>query len=197
MPGSHPQVELRSEVATVAGTLKLRTILFNAALTLILVGLLAFNYQQEKLAREDAVNTQGRPPAIGSQVPEFHMRGESGVVVSFQDLPRQDTLLVLWYRGCEPSTQLLQALHELGAQSALRILPVSIADSVAEVKEFFQEKGWNFPVFADSDKSTKWAFKASISPAVYLIDKEGRIVYRQLGSSKQGFDYIVNALERL
>jgi len=185
-------------VASVAEMLNSRTIVFNVALTLILVGLLAFNYQQEKLAREDIVNTQGRPPAIGSQVPEFYVRSESGAVVKFQDLPQQDTLLVLWYLGCEPSTQLLQALHELGGgQSALRIMPVSIADSVTEIKEFFQEKGWSFPVFADADKSTKWAFKASISPAIYLINGEGQIIYRQLGSSKHGFDYIANFLQQL
>ena len=90
-------------MASVAEMLNSRTIVFNVALTLILVGLLALNYQQEKLAREDIVNTQGRPPAIGSQVPEFYVRSESGAVVKFQDLPQQDTLLVLWYLGCEPS----------------------------------------------------------------------------------------------
>jgi len=49
-----------------------------------------------------------------------------------------------------------------------------------------------FPIFVDANKSVKWAFKATISPSMYLIDSEGKIIYRQLGTSKQGLDYIAN-----
>lgn len=176
-----------------AGRVNHKTVLFNAVLTVALIGLLAFNYQQEKLAREDMANTQGRPPAIGSTVPEFYLVDEHGEKIRFQDLHQQDTLLILWYLGCEPSTQLLGALHDLAAASpGLQVLPVSIADSAAEVRPFYQDQGWDFPVFVDAGKSAKWAFKASISPALYIIDGEGQIVHRQLGSSRHGFDYLAS-----
>lgn len=180
-----------------AGKAHLRTILFNAVLTVILIGVLGFNYQQEKALQEDMANTQGRPPGIGSVAPEFYVRGESGQKIKFQDQHEQDTLLVLWDINCLPSVQFLGALHDMDLDGRkLQVMPVSIADSINEVKEFYKKQGWDFPVFVDADKSTKWAFKASITPAVYLIDKEGQIIYRQLSSARHAarhaLDYVVN-----
>ncbi len=180
-----------------SGKVNFKTIVFNAVLTVILIGVLGFNYQQEKALQEDMANTQGRPPAIGSVAPEFYVRGESGQKIRFQDQHVQDTLLVLWEIHCLPSVQFLGALHDMDlAGGKLQVMPVSIADSIDEVKEFYKKQGWDFPVFADADKSTKWAFKASITPAVYLIDKEGKIIYRQLSSAKYSakyaLDYVVS-----
>ena len=89
--------------------------------------------------------------------------------------------------------QFLEALHDMDLDGRkLQVMPVSIADSINEVKEFYKKQGLDFTVFVDADKSTKWAFKASITPAVYLIDKEGLIIYRQLRSARHALDYVVN-----
>jgi peroxiredoxin len=182
-------------VAILAGRLNYKSLVFNLVLTVILIGTLGFNYRQEKLIREDIANTQGRPPAPGTIVPEFHLLDSTGSRVKFQDLHGQDTLLVLWYTGCHPSVQLLEALNALVIENNhVKIIPVNITDSLAETKAFYEQKGWDFPLYVDADKSTKWAFKASISPAFYLISSDGQIIYRQLGSSKRGFDYIANWL---
>ncbi|HKM18336.1 MAG TPA: TlpA disulfide reductase family protein [Limnochordia bacterium] len=168
-------------------------IVFNLVLTVILIGILGFNYQQEKLTREDIVNTQGRPPAIGSLVPEFYVTDANGKKVRFQDLQEWTAMIVFWNIGCQPSVRFLEALCELDfADSPVQVMPVSVVDSLDAVRAFYEQRGWDFPIYVDADRSTKWAFKVTITPSFYLINNEGKIVYRQLGSSQQGFDYVAN-----
>jgi len=177
------------------GRINIRTLILNLVLTVILICILGFNYQQEKQAREDIANLQGQPPGVGSMVPDFTVINGLGEKVKFKELLDQETLLVLWYIGCQPSVQFLDAVNELLIENdQLKVMPVNITNSLEEVRDYFVQKGWHFPVYVDADKSAKWGFKATITPAVYLVSSEGKIVFRQLGTSKQGYDYIANWL---
>lgn len=60
-----------------AGKAHLRTIVFNAVLTVILIGVLGFNYQQEKALQEDMANTQEGRRGLGAWPRSFMCVGKA------------------------------------------------------------------------------------------------------------------------
>ncbi len=122
---------------------------------------------------------------VGSLMPEysattfegkkFDLGGERGKVV----------LLNLWATWCGPcryEIPELQKLHDANAGRGFEVIGVSLDDGGADmVKQFAAEHKITYPVLLDPDGKLANIFQTSEVPTSVLIDRKGKIIWKQLG----------------
>lgn len=115
--------------------------------------------------------------------------------VSMKALRGQVVLVEFWTFACwncknvEPY---IRQWHERYADQGLVVLAVhspefSFEADVANVAEYVEDKGIEYVVAIDNDFSTWKAYGNQAWPTLYLIDRNGRLVYRKIGEG----DYAV------
>ncbi len=95
-------------------------------------------------------------------------------------------------RNCKNVEPYVRQWHERYADQGLVVLAVHSPEfpfeaDVANVAEYVEDNGIEYPVAIDNDFSTWKAYGNQAWPTMYLIDKEGRLVYRKIGEG----DYAV------
>jgi peroxiredoxin len=79
-----------------------------------------------------------------------------------------------------PST-IAQVQRELKGKG-LVVLAVSFEESPAKVAAWVKKVGLPFPVFLDEDGAMKRAWRVQSTPTVFLIDRNGRVVGKSVGT---------------
>lgn len=64
----------------------------------------------------------------------------------------------------------------------LVVLAVSIEESQAKVAAWVKRVGLPFPVFLDEDGVMKRAWKVRSTPSVFLVDRQGRLIGKAVGT---------------
>jgi peroxiredoxin len=67
-------------------------------------------------------------------------------------------------------------------QQGLVVLAVSIKEDPATVGAWTRKVNLPFPVFLDEDASAARAWRVTVTPTVFLIDKRGRVVGKAIGN---------------
>jgi cytochrome c-type biogenesis protein len=124
--------------------------------------------------------------ADASVVPAYSAVLLDGDSVSLAAQRGHPVLLNIWATWCIPCREevpLLQKLHEAKRGDGLRVIGVSVDARGAEqrIRDFVKEFGVTFPIWLDPDERASFIFRAIGVPATYLIDREGRMVWRKLG----------------
>jgi thiol-disulfide isomerase/thioredoxin len=123
--------------------------------------------------------------------PELAVASLAGDTVSLAGQRGKVVLLNIWATWCPPCREempLLQELHEENAAAGLMVVGVSVDAWREEVRirEFLDAHGITFPVWLDPGERSTLAFRSVGVPATFLIDREGAIVWRNLGPLIQG-----------
>jgi peroxiredoxin len=64
----------------------------------------------------------------------------------------------------------------------LVVLAVSFEESPAKVAAWVKKVGLPFPVFLDEDGTVRRAWKVTVTPTVFLLDRQGRLVGKTVGT---------------
>jgi len=170
-------------------------VVFYLVLTVTYVVCVNLDYSLKKEMETDIINTSGPPPAIGTKVPDFEVLDGGNNILSNEDLMGSRHLIVIVDMQCSVSIDLLVSLNSIeGFLSEtgvnVKLILVHKNYSNKSTQSVLQEKNIYFPLFEDHEKSVKWAFKVNAWPAMYLVDEEGTIIYRQIGYT----DEVINML---
>ena len=140
--------------------------------------------------------------APGDSAPAFTLPTPGGERLSLTALRfgARATLVNFWYLNCPPCRiefpafeQLYTELHSKG----LNAVAIDKADSGLEVSRYLRRTGITFPVLLGGepdDHSVFASYRVSTFPVTYLLDGEGRIVFRTAGADVKG---LKEALTRL
>ena len=94
-----------------------------------------------------------------------------------------------WCAPCREEIPLLMSAREKYAPNGVEIIGIAI-DNAAKVREFSESLGIHYPVLlaeADGlDLMRKLGNSTGGLPYTVVADRQGRVVYRKLGSLKQG-----------
>ena len=145
---------------------------------------------------------------VGSQVnqraPDFTLQNLTGqnVNVKLSDFRGKIVMINFWATWCEPCLDempFLQAISDNWSSEDLEILAVASNDkeSLATVKQFIENKGYDFPVFYDSAGQAKSLYSIQGWPTTFFIDAEGiirRIQFADSFDNQAEIEDILNSL---
>lgn len=131
---------------------------------------------------------------------DFTLPDLQGRPVRFRDLDADYLLLDFWGTWCGPCIQSIPRLVQIQNRydpSRLRVIGVAYeqtepAEGVERVEQAIQELGINYPILLGEHDQQPCplasALKIQAYPTLILIDRHGRILWRDTGGGSQTFD---------
>ncbi|MEB3286370.1 MAG: TlpA family protein disulfide reductase [Vampirovibrionales bacterium] len=161
---------------------------------LLLVGILVYGGSRaiwhgpkaiENIKAEKATDTALLP--LGSEAPNFILPGTDGKDYHLRDYRGQKLVLVeifaSWCPHCQASVSALKTLYKQYGDT-LEILSINAGDKPpmkSTSQEFKAAFGVPYPILEEPSDSLMAAYKLSSYPTMYLVDKQGKIIYAHNG----------------
>jgi peroxiredoxin len=120
---------------------------------------------------------------LNSQAPDWTFSTTEGETIRLSELKGKVVLLDFYYKGCFPcmlAIPELQKLHEQFKDSGLMVIGMNPIDSAEEIAEFKKKRSVTYPSII-ATKELAEEYNVSGYPTFYLIDKAGKIIFRQSG----------------
>ena len=127
------------------------------------------------------------PLSKGTIAPDWNLISLQGENIKLTDLKGQLVLIDFFYMSCGPCIQALpslRGLHEKYKDKGLTVIGMDPFDKNAEdMKAFLAKHQISYTVFL-SGKDVAKEYLVSGYPTMYLIDKNGKILFSQVGYGK-------------
>ena len=127
---------------------------------------------------------------IGNYAPDFEIPGIDKEVYHLGSyLKKYKAIAVVFMGNYSPNVdRYIERLKQIQADFADKDFTIigidsnhrtePIAESIAMMQEYAQNKGLNFPYLRDSTRDVAKSFKVKVIPSVYLLDKDAVIRYQ-------------------
>jgi len=133
---------------------------------------------------------------VGATVPDFVLETATGGSLSLKELRRghKAILLHFWFYGCGPCQEelpLLIAFHTTFQSSGLAVVALNNGDGESTLRQWVLDNRVRFPVVMAENppsagkKNTLRSYRVSAYPTDYLIDSEGRVLWRGVGGAEE------------
>ncbi|MDQ3623822.1 MAG: redoxin domain-containing protein [Verrucomicrobiota bacterium] len=170
------------------GTSYLLTVLSTVAVLYLLV----FQTTGTPAGSASAVATSNM--AVGQQAPDFSLTDHKGQAVSLASLRGKYVLIDFWATWCGPCKEVMPVVaraHEEFRGKGLEVLGISIDEDGQKFLSYVNANGFAYPQLHDPDMAVANAYHVQAIPSIFLINKEGVVVAKNLGG-----DAIVETVRR-
>ena len=141
------------------------------------------------IALASCAKNDGKPGevAVGKPAPPYTATRLEGGLVSIAEQRGKVVLLNVWATWCAPCREeipYLQSLHTEHHARGLEVIGVSVdaSGSSESIRSFRKDFGMEYPIWLDPDERVQQLFLALGVPASYLIDREGVLRWKHLGT---------------
>ena len=137
-------------------------------------------------------------------LPSIEVKDIDGNTVNVQSIMDDGVPVILsfWYTTCKPCLQELGAVNDAYVdwieEAEFKVVAVSTDDSrsSAKVQPMVNGRGWtDFTILLDENSDLKRAMNVQTQPTVFVLDREGNVVYTHTGytpgSEEELFDQIL------
>jgi peroxiredoxin len=126
--------------------------------------------------------------AIGSLAPNWELPLITGNKIKLSDLKGKVVVMDFWFKACIPCQQQmvdLQKLYTKYNKAKVVFIGVNTIDDLVkgQLKLFLEKRNITMPS-AYNGKAVEKQYQAYSSPALFVIDKDGKVVY-----AKEGYEY--------
>ncbi|MDR1869382.1 MAG: TlpA family protein disulfide reductase [Treponema sp.] len=102
-----------------------------------------------------------------------------------------------WCPPCRAEMPSMETMYQHFNKQDLVMLAVDVGEDALIVKRFIHNGGYTFPVLLDSDKKVSSVYGINAIPTTYIIDREGMIVGRIIGSIMWDKPKVIAAFDAL
>jgi thiol-disulfide isomerase/thioredoxin len=125
------------------------------------------------------------------------LEGETGTLSSYKGKVVFLNFWATWCGPCRVEMPSLEAVYNKFSDKGLEMLAVNCAEDNAAVRSFIKNEGFSFPVLLDLDGRISANYGIQSIPTTFLIDRDGMIILRLVGSIDWNTPKIHAALESL
>jgi peroxiredoxin len=152
--------------------------------------------------RVAAAFTEAGIPVLREAVPlaDFTLPLTDGTSLNTEKLRGKVVFLNFWATWCGPCRAEMPSMETLYGRfkdRGLEILAVNIQESPRQVNTFMDQWGFTFPVALDSRGSVGNTYGVMAIPTTYIINREGEIIARVMGSLSWDNPKLFSAFETL
>ncbi|MCC7438608.1 MAG: TlpA family protein disulfide reductase [Armatimonadetes bacterium] len=137
---------------------------------------------------------------LGSQSPKWSLLNQKGGYISSENLKGKILLLDFWYSTCGPCLEfmpIIQRVHERYQNQGVVVIGMNSKEKkTANAINFMRKNNYTYTLALQAD-SVAIAFCVDSYPTTYIIDDEGKIVYKEIGFNNQAEETInktINAI---
>ncbi|MGH1386650.1 TlpA family protein disulfide reductase [Kordia sp.] len=128
---------------------------------------------------------------------QWNLVDSSGKTVNFKEMEGDVILVNFWATWCPPCVAEMPSLNKLYADYKDKITFVFLAnDKIKNVEAYLEKNGYDFPVYYSKDNEPTELQSPSI-PTTYLIDDQGSIVMKEVGSYNWNSTNVRNQIDEL
>jgi len=125
------------------------------------------------------------PLPLDTIAPDWELFSLTDEKVNLKSLQGQLVLVDFFYKACYPCMKALpalQALHEKYKNSGLKVIGIDPYDDKEEddIVQFLSKRGVTYTVLLGGKEASK-EYRVSGYPTIFLIDKQGKIIFIQVG----------------
>lgn len=144
--------------------------------------------------------------AVMAQVPSVNVENGKGEVVNTTSLVDGKTPMIIsfWATTCKPCIRELDAINDAYPdwieEADFRVVAVSTDDSrfSSQARALVEGHGWSdFTVLYDKNQALMRAMNVTLTPQVFVVDKNGKIVYSHTGYSPGNEEELIEAIMKL
>lgn len=119
------------------------------------------------------------------EAPPFVLKDTKGNAVSLADYRGKVLVINFWATWCPSCRKEMPSLNRGAAwlkKFGVELIAINVGEKPGRVADYLTKEPVDFPILLDldTDVSTRW--DAMRLPITYVVDQEGRIVFRALGS---------------
>jgi peroxiredoxin len=166
---------------------------------LLIAGLLVLLLLNQNKSYNNSVKIV--PIAVGLPAPDFTFPGMDGKMVSLSDFRGKVVLVNIWATWCPSCVDEMPSMEKLYQKlkgEDFEILAVSIDSLGAEVVAPFMKKyKLTFPALIDSAGAIRMGYRTTGVPESFIIDKDGILVKKIIGSLDWTKPEILHLFQRL
>ena len=154
---------------------------------------------KDRPARSDEPMTKGRPkrPTLNALAPEFEFKDTSGKTLKNADLEGNIVVLDFWAEWCGPCKMAMpsiQKVHEKFEGKNVRVFGVSVDRNREKASQYFKDRKYTYGFLNDDKTSTAWGVTGI--PAIFVIDAEGKLIFKEEGFSQNLEKDLTREIER-
>ena len=141
-----------------------------------------------------------------AQIPSVKVENKKGKTISTASLVDGKTPMIIsfWAVTCKPCIRELDAINEALPdwldEADFRVVAVSTDDArfTAQARALAEGHGWgDFTLVYDKNQEFMRAMNVSFTPQVYVVDKDGKIVYSHTGYTPGSEEELFNVIKGL
>ena len=102
-----------------------------------------------------------------------------------------------WCPPCRTEMPSMEVLYQQFKSQGLEILAVDMEEDVLIVGRFVRSNGYTFPVMLDRDGRVSGMYGIRAIPTTYILDREGKIIGRIVGSILWNDPRVIAAIDAL
>lgn len=155
-----------------------------------------FTEKKGELDQKQTQESVGEQPESGETSPEEEEKIEApditilnakGEEVKLSDFKGKPVVLNFWASWCSPCKEEMpefdKVWEEIGED--VHFLMVNMTDGMRETqkkaKKFIEDKGFNFPVYYDTEQDAAYTYQVTSLPTTIFIDAEGYMITGAMG----------------
>lgn len=141
-----------------------------------------------------------------AQVPSVKLESSDGGIINTSSLVDHKTPMIIsfWATTCKPCIRELDAINEQLPdwleEAQFRVIAVSTDDnrSAAKARSLAEGHGWDdFTILYDKNQEFMRAMNVTLTPQVYVVDADGKIVYSHTGYTSGSEQELLKAIKKL
>ena len=139
-----------------------------------------------KTAKEEPADLASARTDVGDPMPPYSAKYLDGKAMTMAAEKGNVVFLNVWATWCGPcrfETPELQSLQTQYAGKGLKVIGVSVDEGDTEaVKTFVAEQKITYPIAVDPEGRIANLVQTTVLPTSLLVDRTGKIVWRQIGA---------------